>query len=150
MRHDEAPSTNPDSIALGYEASRVSVRGLFWFFVGFVSFGLLMHLLLWWVLGVLVRASAPDTPPRSPFAAQIAPTPAAPLQPSPSHPTLAWQDFRSMRQHEDRELSRYARTAGDHASIPIERAMELALQHGILTTRPANDTQPFVRRETQR
>jgi hypothetical protein len=130
----------------GHEIHRLPVRGLTWFAVLFVASGLLMHVLLWWLLGVFARTDRPhDVAPV--LVQESFPSPrTAPLQPSPGHPQTPWKDLAGMRQEEARALAGATDQPGGRA-LTIGDAMHGVIETRRLTTRPAASTQPFLRTE---
>ena len=131
-----APSPAP---APGYDTTRVSTRGVFWFILGFILAGALILPGIWWMEGAVIRsqhrAAAPIAEPL-----QLP----QPLQPTPAHPQLPWQDMATLRAAQVSKLHSYGPAPDGHATIPIDRAMDLLLESGRLKqswTNPA--TQPY-------
>lgn len=83
------------------------------------------------------------------IAQSVADSPALdqPLQPSPSHPTLPWEDMQRLRDSQQDLLHNGGPDPNDptHMHIPIDRAIDMLLKSGALTRRWAPTTQPWQR-----
>ena len=125
-----------------YDKSRVHVTGVLWFALGFVLTTAGLVALVWWIEQGMERHAPMATPAKLPLN--------QPLQPSPQHPTLPWEDLAAMRQGQLERLHSYGELDGGKAHVPIERAMDLLLQSRELnrTWNAAAGTQP-ARTETQ-
>ncbi len=67
-----------------------------------------------------------------------------PLQPSPGHPLLPWQDMAALRTLQEQKLNGYGPVGEDRAHIPIDRAIDLLIQSGELNRSWKNPTtQPY-------
>lgn len=138
----QVPGTEPTS---SYETSEVHVRTMLWFVAGFIVSMAVILTALWWIQKPLTPHNLGDSrPPRAPVLEQ-------PLQPSPGHETLDWQDLAAMRDRQQKQLESYGPIAGDpaHAHIPIDRAMDLLLNHGELQQSWTLPTTPPYKMETQ-
>lgn len=132
------PAVLPHEIEAGHAPSDVRGRGFLIFLIGFVLVAIVVHLILYYLYGALLRAT--PKPQGSPLAENVTLPPEPRLQGSAIHPNLPYQDMAAMRQQEEARLSGYGwanRQAG-LAYIPIERAMNLLLERGLPTTRPAS------------
>jgi hypothetical protein len=132
----------------GHDESRVHTTGVLWFVAGFILVGAGILMGLWGLESDVAPMAAGETG-RPPEAWQLA----QPLQPSPGHPALPWEDMAAMRAAQEKELHSYGATAASpaagHVRIPIERAIDLLLQSGELRRPWVNPaTQPY-RMETQ-
>ena len=133
----------------GYDTSRVHTRGIFIFYAGFIATIAVLLALVWWFERGLV--GYPRSQDRgNPREARTLPQP---LQPSPGHPALPWQDMAALRSAQERQLHSAGPIPNDaaHRHIPIDDAMEQLLKSGALTWPwQAPATQPYVRppRET--
>jgi hypothetical protein len=114
----------------GHETSDVSIRGIVGFGVGLGVATVLILAAMFWLFRVLQVREARRVDVRVPpmVAASLRRTPPEPrLEPNPLAPRLR------MRAQEDAVLTSYGWVdrAGGVARIPIERAEELLVQHGL-------------------
>ncbi len=119
--------------------SDVRIRWFVAFVVGFISIAIILHLLLWWLFGVLVRAQ-PEVRV-SPLARQMPLPPEPQLQGSIIHPALPADDLLAMRQRERSILETYGWVdrAKGIVRIPIDQAMRLTIQRGLPVTQPSEN-----------
>jgi len=116
--------------------SKISVRAVAYFLVGW---GIAMVALLAavWLVQRTLTGNLPLT-------TTVAPSPTElpqPLQPSPGHPQLPWQDMAALRAAQEQRLNS---SGPDH--IAIQQAMEQLLRSGALTRPWQNPgTQPYQR-----
>jgi len=138
-----APPTPPDpeSLKRGHEYRDIGVRGLTWFIIIFIGVGAIIHVIVWYAYRNIAHTTARADPQPSPFAGSPTPPPSPILQPTQNfHEKQPWQDLLEMHQREDAHLDNYAwvdQKAGI-VQIPIGRAMDLVVQRGLPTSRPAN------------
>lgn len=153
--HQHLPGTKPVS---GYQEMGVNVRAMAWFVVGFALSVAAIVIGLWWLEKPFIRGDFSED--RSPRALDVE----QPLQPSPGHPAMPWDDLEAMRHDQETRLNNFGPLAGDpsHVHIPIDRAMEMLLQSGDLTkswsppatlpfkmeTQPSPYVKPTVRNRT--
>ena len=136
--------------AHGHEISGVNVRGVGVFFAYFVATGSVILIGLWFLMGKIVHHVDRGGIPRSSLRQTDVFAKDQPLQPSPGHPTLDWQDAAAMKAEQTRPLNTYGRIPGDssHVRIPIGRAMHLIVEKQLLTHPSANtqsaSTQPYI------
>jgi hypothetical protein len=133
----------------GYDTSRVSTRGVFWFLIFFALTGVALLAALWWYQSLLLRhtpvtANAPHAIPPA--------TVPQPLQPSPGHPLLPWQDMAALRATQEARLHSAGPLLNDptHRRIPIDEAIDRLLRSGDLAKPWQNTTQPYQYPATQR
>lgn len=122
----------------GHEESRFNIRAYAWFIVLFVLIAAVIHVVLWITYGVL--AGTVPVRPVSPVADQTPAPPPPRQQASAIHPALPREDLAAMRQQEQSLLSSYGwvDSKSGLARIPIGRAMELALERGLVAGPPAS------------
>jgi len=127
----------------GYDGSRVHVGGVFIFLLCFAITMAVIFLATWGFERRLVGPVRPQdrAQPKEPL-----PLP-QPLQPSPGHPALPWQDLAALRQRQQRELRLGAPAAADHGPhLPIDKAIDELLNSGVLNRPWKNPaTQPYMR-----
>lgn len=106
-----------------YASLSLRMRPVIWFVTGFVLVAVVLHVVLWGILGYFAR-------PRMASGIQsMDPTSlAAPLQPSPNHREFPWQDLQALRAKENQQLTSYGKTEDGFAHIPIDRAMSLLVE----------------------
>lgn len=137
---------NPD---VAHEESDVSIRPIAWFMAWLVIATAVIMLLMIGLYRYLDnRANKQDERERSPLASERNPIPPQPvLQLGPESPGLTQFDpakttptseVDSMRKQENLKLDHYAWVDQSKGIVylPIERAKELALERGILKSRP--------------
>lgn len=124
--HVENPS-------VGYERSDASMRGVLAFIIILAIVGILVHIVLWGMYRYFAAGERAKDPVPNPLLYGARPQPPLPrLQPSPV------ADMNRMRVSEQQRLETYGwvdKQSGI-AHIPIQRAMDLALERGF-PTRPA-------------
>ncbi|MGH7176034.1 MAG: hypothetical protein ACREJC_01520 [Tepidisphaeraceae bacterium] len=141
----ETPRQEPPSretIARGYEAMGVSLRGIL-ISIGFlVGATVIVQVVVWWLMvGVNNFQARSDVAP-PPLARNLPPPPEPRLQPNPSHERLDRQDMQALLAREQAALSSYGwvdRQTGV-VRIPIDRAMQIVVERGLPvapTTRPS-------------
>ncbi len=138
--HEEQP-------AKGYETSDLSIRGIVKFGIGFAVFIIVSHLVMTAMFAVLQHddKKTEDAPLAGPRVEVAMPIVGPQLEVSPS---VNWEEMHAAEQRvlglPPYEDSGYAWVQPEKgiARIPIERAKELALQHGfpvrtgVVTTHP--------------
>jgi hypothetical protein len=92
-----------DAVARGHEPDPLRVRALVLFVIAFIAFAIVAHVGIWLLLKRYANESRavdqarsvarPDTGP---------PAGAPPLQPTPGHDFVPWQDVAAMHEAEDR------------------------------------------------
>jgi hypothetical protein len=136
MKLGSQPSQPPDPTA-GHERSDMSLRVIVKFGIGFVLFITAAHLLIFGLFRVFTaKAPSPVTPLSPPMRSVEAPIVGPQLEVDPSS---SWEQMRQAQERMLRETGWVDPKAGI-IRIPIERAMELALQRGFPVRAPA--TQP--------
>lgn len=139
----DAPPTPPDpeSLKRGHEWRDMNLRGLMWFMVIFFGIGLLVHIIVWISFRNVAHTAVSNDPAPSPLNTGPAQPPSPILQPTQKyHEKQPWQDLQEMHERENAHLSRYAwidEKAGI-VQIPIDRAMELVVNHGLPVVPAAN------------
>lgn len=107
----------------------VDIRGVVWTGVGLAAVTAAAFVLMWFFFqGLIAGEEARDPEPLPmPEAAERAEPPGPRLQTSPE------EELQDMLAEEEARLESYglAGEEGEHARIPIERAMELALERGL-------------------
>ncbi|HVT79261.1 MAG TPA: hypothetical protein VHM90_01280 [Phycisphaerae bacterium] len=114
----------------------ISVRAVAWFLAGWaaVMVGLLAGV---WAVQRALSREGPLTTSVEPALKELP----QPLQPSPGHPQLPWQDMAGLRAAQEGRLNS---RGADH--VPIKEAMEKLLRSGALTRPWQNPaTQPYRR-----
>jgi hypothetical protein len=122
------------AIATGYEPRDANVRAVVGFMVILAVVIAVLIPIIWYMYRGLDNFFAGQDPPASPVTMER-PVPLAPLQRSPGHDTLDWQDMQTMRTDQEAALSS---TTYDPATgkghISIDQAMDLLLSHNMLKT----------------
>jgi hypothetical protein len=117
---DEHPDPSPDSVTRGHESDPLRVRLLVWSVVGFIGFAGVAHIGIWYVMKHYMND--PRAVDRARSVARPDPGPPAgapPLQPSPRHDVVPWQDVADMRAAEDRVFGEMGwRVENERAVIP--------------------------------
>lgn len=107
----------------------VDIRGVVWTGVGLAAVTAVAFVLMWFFFrGLAAREEARDPEPLP------IPEAAAPVEPpGPRLQTSPEEDLREMLAAEEEHLESYGLVGedGEHARIPIERAMELVLERGL-------------------
>lgn len=143
----DAPPTPPDpeSIKRGHEYRDMNLRGLIWFLVVFILVGVIVHLIVWISFRNVAHTAISEDPRPSPLATGPGQPPEPILQPTQNyHEKQPWQDLQEMHERENARLNNYAwvdQKAGV-VQIPIDRAMDLVVERGLPTARPANAAKP--------
>jgi hypothetical protein len=142
-------STPPPS---RYAPAGVHVRAVGWFVVGFFVTGAVLLAVVFWMQGWIEGRDKPaDTRIEALEVDQ-------PLQPSPAHPLLPWQDMAALRERQESALRNGGPAAGGGGGgvrIPIDRAMEQLLESGALkgswpATQPYQlETRPYAHRAVE-
>jgi hypothetical protein len=130
-----------------HELSGINVRGVALFIAIFIPSTFLILTLVWLLYGRLVHHLARTEIAPSPIGQDPLTHLDQPLQPSPGHPTLDWQDLTAIKDSQLHQLTTAGPLPNDptHAHIPITRAMRLLLQSGALKKPPATPTtQPYL------
>ena len=129
---DTRNSDNPEVV---HEESDVNVRAILGFGFALIVVAVIIHVCLWWLLGMYQRQTERTQLQVYPLAAgqqeQLPPAPR--LQ---EHPQ---QDMRELREKQEAILKGYEwvnRDAGV-ARIPIEEAMRIVVERGLPTREPA-------------
>src|SRR4051794_20860760 len=99
------PSHSPSSP--GYELSRVRVGGIFQFVAWFAGSIVVLLAVLWFARPLLERNRVSNVTLMQP------PNAVPPLQPSPQHPTLPWQDMAALRARQQAQLHSAGPLKGD-------------------------------------
>jgi hypothetical protein len=137
----------PEPIATPpHELSGIHTRGIWTFIAIFIPSAFLILLFVWLTYGAIVHHLA-RSEAHAPLIGQDTPTLDQPLQPSPGHPTLDWQDLTALKHSQLHQLTTYGPLPKNltHAHIPIDRAMQLLLQSGSLDAPPTSPTtQPYL------
>jgi hypothetical protein len=146
----EHPTPNPPETAAGHETHDPAPSPVLIFVVSLVVTLVVVHLLAWWALGWL-RNDGESTnrmtfPPNS-IAGAMPTTPPDPrLEPEPSHDVLPLADLIEVRAREQSLIGDHAwgwvDSSHHFARIPIEQAMNLAVERGLPDSLPA--TQPSM------
>ena len=90
-----------ESLARRHEVTGVSIRALMWFFGAFIAVAVVLHAGLWFLLLHFAHEPRAVDAPRSIVAGAPAPLDAPPLQPTPAHDRLPYQDLQQMYARED-------------------------------------------------
>jgi len=141
--HQHLPATGP---VPDRDAAEISFRAIAWFVLAFALSLAVIVIGLWWLEKPFIRGNFSESRPIRTLDVD------QPLQPSPGHPQLPWEDLASRRHEQLAALNAYGPLNGDpsRSRIPISRAMDLLLQSGNLnkpwvapTTMPYKiETQP--------
>ncbi len=132
------------------KSAGVNTRGVGIFIVCFVTFGGVMFTAMWLTLGTFMRQVHPHETTVSVVGTNGDTEMDQPLQPSPGHPTLDWQDLSAMKAAQIKGLRTYAAIPNDpaHVKIPIDRAMQLLIESKSLAIPPNPEavpsTQPYI------
>jgi hypothetical protein len=147
--HSQPTPASPESIARGHEVTDASVRGIFIFTVT-LFLTLLVSVAITLALFYMFTGSVDQTHKEqyapSPLAENRPPSPAPPLQPSPGHLTLPYEDFQDLKAI----WVRLANTYGDevmadhhvHDRIPIQAAFDILAKQGLPENTAVNIPSP--------
>jgi hypothetical protein len=133
--HRSPPGHDDLAAHLHHETTDVNVGGVLTFGAGLVVVAVIVHLLVWLMLGYFIRRSEVHGAREYPLAAAEQNR----LPPEPRLQTNPREDLRLLRENEDEVLNSYGwvdKNAGV-VRIPIEEAMKIVVQQG-LPTRPAS------------
>jgi hypothetical protein len=139
------PPDLAQSLRRGHEVTDATIRPIIVFVVVLFIGGAIIQGAAWALWRLIEHRQAMSDPTPSPFAPTAAnPYPNAPpeprLQPSVTHNSQPSEDMHALHDHWQRLLSSYGKVDGqpDRARIPIERAMQSAIERGLpgATTRP--------------
>lgn len=145
----ENPSLNPpESVSSGHELSDVQPRPILIFAVSLLVTVGIVYLLGWGALSILDRIENSDHTrafPSHPLSEAFHSTPPEPrLEPEASHDVLPRVDLAEVRSQEEALIGQNAwgwvDSSHHFARIPIQAAMDLAVERGLPTVLPA--TQP--------
>jgi hypothetical protein len=137
-----------ESLRRGHEVTDARIRPIVVFVIVLFAGGAVIQGGAWWLWKVIEHRLAAAEPTPSPFGPTPSnPFPSAPpqprLQPSVTHDSQPHEDMRALRSKWHEMLSGYGKVEGqpDRARIPIDRAMQLAVERGLpgraSATRPA-------------
>jgi hypothetical protein len=118
-----------ENVTVHHEESDVNIRGILGFGAGLVVVAVVIHLLMWVLLGFFESRAAKQPQPAYPLAA----TQENRLPPEPRLQTNPREDLAVLRARENAQLQSYGwvdRNAGV-VRIPIDAAMKLTLQRGL-------------------
>jgi hypothetical protein len=124
----------------GYERRDLSVRAAVLFGVFLALTAIAVHLVIWLLYSYFGRQAASTEVVQYPMAQMARPQ----LPPEPRLQTEPREDLKALRREEDAILSSYAwvdRNAGV-VRIPIDRAMQLVLERGLLSAQAAAPPSP--------
>ena len=138
IRYEDDDLFNPET---HHESSDVPIRPLFWFIALFIVFGVVSHLVLWFMYETLVkgerkRMDPPQTAVSRPADASVPqnqpllqPFPRGEVPPNRNTPVT---DLADMRAAEDQTLNNYGWVDKQRGivRIPIKNAKELLVQRG--------------------
>ncbi|HKY22199.1 MAG TPA: hypothetical protein VJM31_13375 [Vicinamibacterales bacterium] len=122
---------NPDNVAVVHEESDVNVRAIFGFGIGLMAVAVVVHVFLWWLLGMYAQQAEREQT----YAYPLAVAQRAQLPPAPRFQDNPQQDMRELRAKQQAILNGYGwinRESGI-ARIPIEDAMRMVIDHGLPT-----------------
>ena len=124
--HHDSPSHR------GHETSDVNIRKILAVGSGLLLLTFLSMLAMVWVFDYMEQRQAGQDTPVPDFAVN------RPLPPEPRLQVTPSQDLQAIRSAEDAELNSYGWVDKDQGvvRIPIDRAMELLLQHGLPSREP--------------
>jgi hypothetical protein len=151
----EHPNPNPpESASADHETSDAAPRPILIFVVALIATLVIVHYAGWGVLHYLERNQDTDnriTFPIHPLSAAMPSVPPDPrLQPEPSHDVFPPADLAEVKAREQSLIGPKAwgwvDSSHKFARIPIEQAINMAVEHGLPTTLPATQpsTQPFM------
>jgi hypothetical protein len=122
---------NPDNPAVVHEESDVNVRAILGYGIGLMAIAAVVHLFLWWLLGMYTRQAERAQAQAYPLAAEQQQQ----LPPSPRFQENPQQDMRELRARQQALLEGYAwvNRDGGVARIPIEEAMRMVVERGLPT-----------------
>ena len=122
---------SPDNPEVVHEESDVNVNAILGYGVALMVVAVVIHVFLWWLLGVYQRQAERSQTQAFPLAAgQQEQVPSGPrLQHQPQ------QDMRELRAKQEALLKGYewVNREGGVARIPIEEAMRIVVQRGLPT-----------------
>jgi hypothetical protein len=146
-----APPSQSDgeSLRAGYEVKDAQLKPIVIFIVVLAVSAAAIHGAVYVLQRLLVQQNEKSDPTPSPFYAKGNPNPPPEprLQPSPEHNSQPVEDMMALRLRWHQELTSYGPVDGQpqRARIPIDRAMQLAVERGVPKASPAPATQPATR-----
>ncbi|HEY4330341.1 MAG TPA: hypothetical protein VGN88_11440 [Phycisphaerae bacterium] len=145
MSEPRAENVPPPGVAEspGYDLSGIHVPGILVFLICFAlaMAGILAYV---WRMQGQMQGAGPVQDMREEPGRSLS----QPLQPSPEHPTLPWQDLAALRASQEAFLHSAGKLEHDpaHRHIPIDQAMDQLLKSGTLSEPWKNPaTQPYLR-----
>jgi hypothetical protein len=126
---------NPDNVDIVHEESDVNVGAIIRYGIGLLLVGVVVHVVLWWLLGTYERQNERAQTQVYPLAAGQSDR----LPPSPRFQENPQQDLRELRAKQKAQLEGYGwvdKEAGV-ARIPIEEAMKIVIERGLPTREAA-------------
>jgi hypothetical protein len=122
-----AERQNPD---VSHERSDVSIAAILIFAVALLVSAVIIHLLIWWLLGHFAARAARSG---RPLPAMTAHTTGEPVPPEPRLQVSPAQELQEMRAAEDAILNTYgwADQQAGVVRIPIDRALQILAQRGL-------------------
>ncbi|HUO85617.1 MAG TPA: hypothetical protein VM534_10935 [Thermoanaerobaculia bacterium] len=139
-RAEHPEMVNPET---HHESRDINVRAVLWFVAIMTVFGIVVHVGLWWFFGLLREREQSLDPARW---TAIAPTEEV-LPPEPRLQVSPVSEMQAFREQEEKRLNSYGWVDREKGIVhlPVEQAMELVLQRGILeeqAVEPAAPGQP--------
>lgn len=137
-----------DAVARGHEHDRVNLKFIATAAGILVAIAVVLHVVLWWFWADFSRSARDHSTAPSAVEARrptgnVVAMDAAPLQGSPGHANLPYEDVIEMNRLNAEHLNSAGTRPDGTRFIPIERAMRLTIERGLLksaTTRPAQPT----------
>ena len=130
------------SLERGHEQRDASIKAIVIFVIVLTVSVVAIQFLVWGLEVLLKYQTNMEDPQKVSSVAQPlgrhTPPPEPRLQPEPAHPSLDRDDWLTLLERWNRQLSSYGRVEGDpsRVRIPIERAMEMAEKNGIQAVKP--------------
>jgi len=136
--HKASAAVSQESIAAGHEVTDATPKNIvlftLWLTVTLVVV-IAITLSLFYTFNTTEEDAAEQQFPTSPLDVDRPPSPAPPLQPSPGHQTMPYQDTQSFLAEYTRLAGTYGRdTMADHQAhdrMPVEAAMKILAQDGL-------------------
>jgi hypothetical protein len=91
---------------VAYDRSTISLKGVVWFVVIFIVFGIAAHVLIWCIWSYLDRHREERNVAQNALMSQTVQTPTPRLQPSPGDDAMPWKDLQDLRARELAEFKR--------------------------------------------
>lgn len=139
--HDDGSSSSAAKVDKpGHETSDATLRPIVIFVAVMFAVAVVIQVGVWGLMRIFQQHNEKSDPMASPFVDSRTPPTVTPMQPSLGHPNQPHEDMETLRERWKVELKSYGPVPGhpDQARIPLERAMQIIVEHGL----PAPSSRP--------